>query len=210
MVIERFRPIFTKNNSLFDALYGTEADELNLILIDLIEIKNNQYLKTSNSKGLKRYEELYSIPSDNSLTNEERIQQILDAIMFRPPITYKRLYEILVANLGAGNFSLNIDYDNYKVYIDLYSGISTEADERTVKKIRELIPANLYVVYIYPYTYQYLKKFYNYGEYGDGRRPLSRHTYGELSSHSSGKDNFVINYLSNDLYLGLELSKYIW
>ena len=106
-----------------------------------------------------------------------RRELLLTKRRFRPPFTRQNMMKTLVNIWGEGNFTFEIFPNIYEIIIDIHTN-SPEVYLKFQTYVRNLIPANLYVIFSIQYTYLYLYRYYNYNN-------LSTFTYEELGKYSS-------------------------
>ena len=174
--VVRYAPELYEGNTEMMALYEAQKN----LFLELIEARKqlfgNLYVSSANLDGVKKYEETYEIVPDNSLSVEQRRSVILNKLVFRPPFTRNRIKEILDTYYGEGNYAFVIYPDIFTVLIDpdiLDKGVY----DYLSNLFREIIPANMTLLFGFPYMYIYLRRNYTYGL-------LASLTYGELSQYS--------------------------
>lgn len=175
--IKRYIPKVLQDNDTMDSIYLTQEDEIELLHKSSMDIFNNNFVQTSNLKGVRKYEEILKIKSDVDFDLEYRKQKILDKLTYKPPFTRQRLQSILERIWGVGNFLFEISPDKFQVIIDIntnnpkyYTSYGTI--------IRNVIPANMHLILSLQYTYLYLQRNYTYSKLEQSM------TYEELSKYS--------------------------
>lgn len=174
--IKRYIPKVLQDNDTMDSIYSTQEDEIELLHKSSMDIFNNNFVQTSNLKGVRKYEEILKIKSDISFDLEYRKQKILDKLTYKPPFTRQRLQSILERIWGVGNFLFEISPDKFEVIIDIETTNPSYYIEYS-KIIRDVIPANLYLILSLQYTYLFLNRNYTY-------ESLETLDYEELSKYS--------------------------
>lgn len=186
-LVHRFRPLVTKENITFDALYGVESDEISKVVKDSKEIFDNEFIETANLEGIERFEKIYKINSNSTYSTEERRNIVYNKMAYKPPFTRQRFRELLKNIIGNDNFGFEIRPEDFTVVVSIPM-IDRNVYSLYVKRIREIIPANLLLILSTPYTYLYLTSMV----YGDAENAddvadetkLVHYTYRELSKYS--------------------------
>lgn len=186
-VVHRFRPLVTKGNETFDTLYDIQSDESKKVNDDSKQVFDNTFIKTADLEGIKRFEKIYNISSDSSKSTEERRDIIYNWMIYKPPFTRQRLRSLLRNVIGDDNFQYVIDAENFMIIVSIPM-VDRNVYNDYIKKIREIIPANLLLILSTPYTYLYLTSM----TYGDSESvedlndetKLCHYTYRELSKYS--------------------------
>ena len=175
-LIERFRPEVNKGNDDFDSLYSVQKEEIENLHGIARKIINNLYISTCDVDGVKRWEKFFNIKQNKDYTLEERRQIIMNKVLYRPPFTRQRLTEILETIWGKGNYIYQLYPDEYKLIVDIDTNNPTIYLQFS-KQLRNIVPANLYLILSIQYTYIYLARNYTYEQLGSM-------TYEELSRYS--------------------------
>lgn len=175
--IKRYIPKVLQENDTMDSIYSTQEDEINKLNETSMEVFHNNFVKTCDLKGVKKYEEILKIKPDVDFDLEYRKQKILDKLTYRPPFTKQRFQSILERIWGVENFLFKILPDKFQVIID----INTNNPKYYISYstiIRNVIPANMYLILSLQYTYLYLQRNYTYSKLNQSM------TYEELSKYS--------------------------
>lgn len=182
MVVARFRPIVTIDNKTFDALYGVQQEEMEVVNDNVLQIFENKFIETANLDGVEKYERIYRIRADVSSTEKERREIVYNKMTFKPPFTKTRFDRILENVFGKNNYSYEVNPQTLEISIVVPNKISSLVYNRYVDNLRRIIPANVYIVLATPYTYVYLQTM-TYEQ-------LANYKYYELSQYSI----FVVTY----------------
>lgn len=191
--VERFRPEFTKGNNAFNKLYKVQAKEIETFNENINKVVDNNFIKTADLKGVRKYENIYKVKANANMSLEERRKVILDKILYKPPFTRQQLHEILVNLWGEGNFDFGINYDEYIIYLD----VNTDKPNYYIKfkeQLRKIIPSNMYLGFAIQYTYLYLRNNFTYNQLNQ-----SGLTYFELSQYSYNDTPYTNYYLNKHL-----------
>lgn len=175
--IKRYIPKILEENDTMNSIYSTQEDEINKLNQTSMDVFKNNFIQTANLNGIQKYENMLKIKSDNSFDLEYRRKKVWDKLIYRPPFTRQRFQSILERIWGKGNFVFDIHPNEFEVIIDVWTD-NAEYYLLYSKMIRDVIPANLYMILSIKYTYMFLSKHYNYNKMGQEL------TYQELSRYS--------------------------
>ena len=193
----RFRPEPTKGNLTFEALYGVQKDEMEEVNSNVTQVFLNNFIRNADLKGVEMFERMYRIKADESLTLEERREIVYNKMTFKSPFTRQRLDYLLTNIFGKNTYSYSVDPKTLVLRINVPNKISNKVYNRYIRDLRNIIPANVYIILATPYTYIYLGTF-TYEQ-------LQAYTYYELSQYSTyvtTKDVFVIGEVGDPLNFG--------
>ena len=140
-----YMPPFLKNIREFNKIFDAEDIELEDLNYNLKKMLTEVIVKTADSYGLDRYENIYNI-SNTSNNIEIRRINILNKINDILPFTLKWLHNKLEEALGEGNFHIDIDYNNYSIKITIL-GLSMEIADIYRENLRQQLPANMVIVF---------------------------------------------------------------
>ena len=154
-VVYRFRPKVTEGNETFDALYGVEYDEVTAVNASIRKLFDNDFIKTADLDGIRKFEKIYAIEENANFTLEQRRQQVYDRMIYKPPFTRQKLTLLLNNILGEGNYKFILDPENFTLIIAI-SQLDRTIYENYIERIREIIPSNIYLIPSTPYTYLFL------------------------------------------------------
>lgn len=175
--VVRFAPKILKGNDTADALYAVEGEEVEKIHAGAKKIFDNCFIKTMDITGIQREEELHEIKPNAYQTLEQRREVVLNKILYRPPFTDKNLHKILANVWGEGNFNYRFFPDDYRLIVDIDTNDPIIYLQFS-KQVRNIIPANIYLILSIQYTHLYLGRNYTY-------KRMEDLTYGELSQYKS-------------------------
>lgn len=174
--VKRFKPKIMEGNDDADSLYSVQKKEIEDLHSSTREIINNLYLSTCDLDGIKRWEKFFNIKQNKDYTLEERRQIVMNKVLYRPPFTRQRLTEILETIWGKGNYIYELYPDDYRLVVDIDTNDPVIYLQFS-KQLRNIVPANIYLVLSIQYTHIYLARNYTYGS-------LSEMTYEELSRYA--------------------------
>lgn len=173
--VNRLRPEITQGNDDFDALYDTQGGEIENLQGTTNKIINNLFISSCDLDGVKRWEKFFNIKQNKDYTLEERRGIVLNKVLYRPPFTRQRLTEILETIWGKGNYTYELYPDDYRLIVDIDTNDPVIYLQFS-KQLRNIVPANIYLILSIQYTYLYLGRNYTY-------RRMEDLTYGELSQY---------------------------
>lgn len=140
--ISKHQPHFERDIFEFQEIARVEDLELNSAKGQFSKVMNNQFILTADSDGLSMAEKLYGIVPDPSDTLDFRRERILTRIQLQPPFTEKFLRLQLDKIIGVGKYTLDIDYDNYKMTISSAAMNQAYAQEVSII-VNKVKPANI-------------------------------------------------------------------
>ena len=158
--VKRYRPIFLKDNITTDKLFTVEKDEMTLATSVFQRLVKNAYVKTADIEGIQKYEQMLEIKPNSDYSLEIRRANILNKLLFKAPFTRQRLNAILYTIYGRGGYV-------FEIYLQFSNDV------------RNVVPANMVLIFSIQYTYMYLRRHYTYGQLND-----SGLTYGDLSQYA--------------------------
>lgn len=185
-------PEILKENDTMKNLYGVEKEEIKKLNDEIIRVINNSFISSADIDGVIKYEELRNIKPNVDYSLEIRKANVLNKMLFKPPFTRQRLDSILKSIYGEGNYYFEIIANEFRVIIDIDTSIP-EIYLQFSKDIRNIVPANMYLIFSIQYAYFYLNRNFTYNK-------LSELTYSELSQYSEinlseGEKNAVLRKL---------------
>ena len=175
--VKRFEPDVMKENNTMNCLYDIQKQEISELNSAIDIVINNTFFESLNYYGIIKWEKVLQLESKSDVDLNVRRELLLTKRRFRPPFTRQNMMKTLVSIWGEGNFTFEIFPNIYEIIIDIHTN-SPEVYLKFQTYVRNLIPANLYVIFSIQYTYLYLYRYYNYNN-------LSTFTYEELGKYSS-------------------------
>lgn len=156
MLIE-YLPEFLRDFEEFKVLFSALNYELEKLQENLLSVKNNQYILSTDKNGIQRYENMLGISNDR-FSDEYRKNILFLKFNEKLPYTKVRLFKHLLALCGERNFYFLILYDEYRIIIriaDLNENIKKEA----VALVYKMLPANIETDIVYFNYHRILKNF---------------------------------------------------
>ena len=159
MKLNNYVPNIYNNNVEINALINAEENHFENIL--KFQIRNsfeNNFINTADSDGLARFEILFNITANlETETIEFRRQRLWNRINSNPLYTERYLAQKLDEILKPGNWSYEIDYNNYK--LDIYS---LRPGKLWLNELRALLqkimPCNIvWTIHIFAITWEAVK-----------------------------------------------------
>lgn len=124
------------------------VDDVNIDAAEraLKDLVDNQWILTANESGIKAYEDMLGIIPDLA---EESLQfrrdRLINRFSNRMPFTIRAFKQKLDAVIGADNYSLTIDNDNYTIYLQS-SSVNQIWYTETMVTISGMKPCNMIFV----------------------------------------------------------------
>lgn len=176
--IERFRPEVTKGNDDMDSLYLVQKNEIENLHSNIRTEIDNAYIVSCNSDGITKWEKIYKRKHNYDYDLEQRKELLRNHIIFKPPFTKQRMQEILETIWGSGNYTFVLYPDRFELIIDIMT-TDPIVYLNFKQDVRNVVPANIYLIFSIQYTYLYLNRNYTYN-----KLETDKLTYGELSQYA--------------------------
>lgn len=145
MSLKEYMPDYYLGNKEMETLLETEDHLFNLVHENFDQVKSNQYISTANKERISQYESILGITPTAEDTLEFRRSRVLNRWISISPYTEKTLYEQLYRIQGNGNFLIDLEYNEYKLYLQVSLPIAGQVDELSYI-VAEMIPANIEVI----------------------------------------------------------------
>lgn len=178
-LVTRFAPDKYSLNSDMLAIYNAQANEIDKIKKKIKTEYLNNFIKTCNIDGIRRWEKIFNILADEIKDSLEfRKARVLNKIIQQPPYTEIYLRIMLSDLFGEDKYTLQVDGKNYIIKVDIETNIDGLFED-TIDTLRVLIPANmeLKVLQVQQFLHLYLQRNYTHQQ-------LEQFTFGELSQYS--------------------------
>lgn len=145
MNLIKYMPPFLKEVREFKEIFGAEDIQIEKLNNQINSMLREVIVKTAEDYGLRRYEKIYGI-TRTAETLEARRMAILLKMNNRVAYTYKWLIQTLNEAIGAENYKITTDFNNYKMNIE--SALNyTEAAELLKNDLVKQMPANIELDY---------------------------------------------------------------
>jgi hypothetical protein len=138
-------PPFLKEVREFKEIFGAEDIQIEKLNNQINSMLREVIVKTAEDYGLRRYEKIYGITRPAE-TLEARRMAILLKMNNRVAYTYKWLIQTLNEAIGAENYKITTDFNNYKMNIEIALNY-TEAAELLKNDLVKQMPANIELDY---------------------------------------------------------------
>lgn len=145
MNLIKYMPPFLKEVREFKEIFGTEDIQIEKLNNQINSMLREVIVKTAEDYGLRRYEKIYGITRPAE-TLEARRMAILLKMNNRVAYTYKWLIQTLNEAIGAENYKITTDFNNYKMNIEIALNY-TEAAELLKNDLVKQMPANIELDY---------------------------------------------------------------
>lgn len=145
MSLKEYMPDYYLGNKEMEALLETEDYLFDLVNSSFDQVKSNQYIATANEERISQYESILGISPATEDTLEFRRSRVLNRWISIAPYTEKTLHEQMYRIQGNENFSIDLNYNEYKLYLQASLSIAGQVDELSYI-IDEIIPANIEVI----------------------------------------------------------------
>lgn len=103
----------------YQQMCQTEEAQFSLLAAEIMRVAGNFFLQTMDLGTVQLWEAVFHItanPSTESL--QFRRERIINRISMRPPYTLGFLYQMLDRLIGEGQWTVEVDYPNYALYIE--------------------------------------------------------------------------------------------
>ena len=140
--ISQHQPTYERGVYEFQEIARVEDGELNLARLQKDKILANQFVLTADEDGIAMFEKIYGIVPKAADTIQFRRERILNRMQLQPPYTERFLRAQLDRLLGAGTYTLVVDYANYIIYIN-YSTENEGIAKEVQLVINKVKPANM-------------------------------------------------------------------
>ena len=118
MNLIKYMPPFLKEVREFKEIFGAEDIQIEKLNNQINSMLREVIVKTAEDYGLRRYEKIYGITRPAE-TLEARRMAILLKMNNRVAYTYKWLIQTLNEAIGAENYKITTDFNNYKMNIEI-------------------------------------------------------------------------------------------
>lgn len=140
--IRSYVPPFLLEYGELKRVYESENPEFKELNIETDNLLDNQFISSTNEKGIVRYEVLLGISGMQEYSLKERQIKVYTAWIDDIPYTFDTLKERIERLCGKGNYTIEIKNDTYTILITTHfeHQLQSEELERTLGVI---LPANM-------------------------------------------------------------------
>ena len=140
--IKNYVPPFLLKYEELNQIYETENPEFKALNVGADNLLDNQFINSTNEKGIARYEALLGINGMQGYSLEERQIKVYTAWIDDIPYTFNTLKERIERLCGKGNFTLVVNNEANKVIITTHLEYQLQSEE--LERILDIIlPANM-------------------------------------------------------------------
>lgn len=140
--IRSYVPPFLLKYSELKQLYESENPEFKKLNIEADKLLDNQFIGSTNEKGIVRYEALLGISGMQEYSLEERQIKVYTAWIDDIPYTFNTLKERIERLCGKGNFTLLVNNVEHKVIITTHLEYQLQSEELE-RMLDIILPANM-------------------------------------------------------------------
>ncbi len=140
--IKSYVPPFLLKYSELKQLYESENLEFKKLNIEADNLLDNQFIGSTNEKGIARYEVLLGISGMQEYSLEERQIKVYTAWIDDIPYTFNTLKERIERLCGKGNFTLVVNNEANKVIITTHLEYQLQSEELE-RMLDIILPANM-------------------------------------------------------------------
>ncbi len=143
MQLIEYLPDFLQGIREYQEIFKVEDIEIKKLKAQIEKILKEAIVNTAESYGIERYEKIYNIQNNEDDISTRRFV-ILSKINNRLPYSLNWLRNKLDNTLGKENYTLNVDYNNYSIQIEI-AALLKDIAIMINKDLREQLPANLLI-----------------------------------------------------------------
>jgi len=161
-------PPFLRDNKEYIAIFNYAAQmELEEAEVEYNTLLNNQFVLTSDSNTIRRWEKMMGIQPDYAMTLEMRRERVFFSLNTYVPYTYRLVLALLEQLYPVGTYELSLDVPQYSITILTRLGVQ-DISPVLLEQLARIIPLNmiysmgiLYNEYedLEPLTYAQLENF---------------------------------------------------
>lgn len=130
----------------FQALCDAEQPAFDTLADEIIAVADNFFFQTMDVGAVAQWEQIFEIVANPTTeTLDFRRARVLNRISTKPPFTLAFLYQKLDELIGPGQWTVNVDYPNYTLYIESSAQNQSYATE-VAFTINRIKPAH--IVYV--------------------------------------------------------------
>lgn len=130
----------------YQALMDAEQPSFDALADEIIGVADNFFFQTMDESAVSMWEQIFDIVANPATeTLEFRRVRVLNRISTKPPFTLSFLYQKLDELIGPGQWTVNVDYPNYTLYIES-SALNQSYATEVAFTINRIKPAH--IVYI--------------------------------------------------------------
>ena len=140
--IRNYVPPFLLGYGELKQIYESENPGFKELNIETDNLLDNQFIGSTNEKGIARYEALLGITGMQEYSLEERQIKVYTAWIDDIPYTFNTLKERIERLCGKGNFTLLVNNNEHKVIITTHLEYQFQSEELE-RMLNIILPANM-------------------------------------------------------------------
>ena len=140
--IRSYVPPFLLEYGELKQLYESENPEFRTLNIEADNLLDNQFIGSTNEKGIARYEALLGISGMQEYSLEERQIKVYTAWIDDIPYTFNTLKGRIERLCGKGNFTLLVNNVEHKIIITTHLEYQLQSEELE-RMLDIILPANM-------------------------------------------------------------------
>lgn len=126
----------------FPLLCNTEQREFDRLNTAVDEVLDAQFVSTAGERGIKRYEQIFSIVPQDTDTLDERRFRVLAKINAQLPFSIRRLRQQLATLCGEDGYKLELDGGRYTLTVKV--ALTAKRNQQAVEELlANIVPANM-------------------------------------------------------------------
>lgn len=103
----------------YQELCQTETEQFTAFLNSMQAVASNFFFQTMDISAVSTWEQIFQIvPNPETETLDFRRARLINRISTKPPFTLGFLYRKLDELIGPGQWTVDVDYPNYTLYIE--------------------------------------------------------------------------------------------
>ena len=157
--LKSFLPEFVGEYREIKEILKAEEPEIQVMENAVENTRDCAFIMYCGENEIKRFERMMNVFPAAGDTPEERQARILIRWNDQPPYTLAALKEKLAAICGENNFSVCIEYDEYRLEISVTLTRAGQTDELE-RLLQRIVPANMVVVVQNKLTFEALAKLF--------------------------------------------------
>lgn len=123
-------------------ILAVQQDEIDLLFEERYALLDNLFVEKANSYGLDRYEKMFGLRSNRSLSDEERRFAIKTALLDKRPATQNFLLAQMETLCGSGGYEVTINSASYTVDIKIALAQKSKCNA-VLNLLEKILPANM-------------------------------------------------------------------
>ncbi len=154
-----YLPKFLQEIEEIKTIMEISEPEVKQIYVEIENILKDLFVLDATENGVIHYEKILSIFPKFTDSLEKRKNDILAIYNRVLPFTYKTLIQKLNSMCGEENYIIDLDYDNFSLYIKL--NLEKKDVYQSVRNMLEdIVPVNIFIKFVLDYnTWGKISKF---------------------------------------------------